>query len=84
VKLLRNARERDSHPSPGREQEWKDALDALRKQDHYILVMVGQAFGGLGSASANGHRVRDFLIYIAVGIGIVLFIVLAAFWKASH
>jgi len=79
--LLKAARERDS--SLNREQEWKDALGALKNEDHYILVMVGQAFG-FGSASAKGHRVRDFLIYIPVGIGVVLIIVLKAFWKARH
>jgi hypothetical protein len=83
VKLLKNARERDSRLSPIREQEWKDALDALKREDHYILVMVGQAFG-FGSTSASGHRARDFLIYIVVGIGIVLLIVLKTLWKASH
>jgi hypothetical protein len=81
--LLRNARDRDRQSSPSREQDWKDALDALKHEDHYILVMVSQAFG-FGSASAGGHRVRDFLIYIVVGIGIVLFIVLKTLWKAHH
>ena len=81
--LLKNARERGRQSSPGQEQDWKDALDALKHEDHYILVMVGQAFG-FGSASAGGHRVRDFLIYIGVGIGIVLFLVLATLWRAHQ
>jgi hypothetical protein len=67
--LLRNARE----------PEWTDALEALKKEDHYILVMVGQAFG-VGSVSADGHRIRDVLIYLGVGIGIVLLLVLKVFW----
>jgi hypothetical protein len=81
--LLKNARDRDRHSSPSREQEWKDALDGLRKEDHYILVMVAQAFG-FGSYSPGGHRVRDFLIYIAVGIGIVLVLFVASLWRANH
>ena len=81
--LLKNARERDRESSPSREQDWKDSLDALKKEDHYILVMVGQAFG-FGSASSGGHRVRDFLIYIAVGIGIVLLLVFASLWRAHQ
>ncbi len=81
--LLKNARGRDRQSSPSREQDWKDALDALKHEDHYILVMVGQAFG-FGSPSAGGHRIRDFLIYIGVGIGIVLFIVLKTLWKAHQ
>ena len=77
--LLKNARDRDRQSSPSREQEWTDAFDALRKEDHYILVMVGQAFG-VGSVSADGHRTRDVLIYLGVGIGIVLLLVLKVFW----
>jgi|SRR5271165_829847 len=81
--LLRNARDRDGKESPGVEQQWKDALDALKKEDHYILVMVSQAFG-VGSASSGGSRVRDFLIYIAIGTGVVLLLVLASLWKSGH
>jgi hypothetical protein len=80
--LLKNAREHDSRPSPGKELQWKDALDALKKEDHYILVMVGQAFG-FGSVPSMGNRARDFRIYIAVGIAL-LFLLLKAFWKARH
>jgi hypothetical protein len=53
VGLLKNARERDSHSSPSGEQEWQDALDALKKEDHYFLVMVGQAFGFTSVASTD-------------------------------
>ena len=81
--LLKNARDRDRHSPPSREPDWKDALDALKHEDHYILVMAGQAFG-FGSASAGGHRVRDFLIYIVVGIGIVLLLVLTTLWRAHQ
>jgi hypothetical protein len=81
--LLRNARDRDGKESPSGEQQWRDALDALKKEDHYILVMVSQAFGA-GSASSGGNRVRDFLIYIAVGTGVVLLLVLVSVWKSGH
>ncbi len=77
--LLKAARDHDEKGSPGGEQQWKDALKALKKEDHYILVMVSQAFGAR-SASSGGNRVRDFLIYIAVGIGVALW----AIWKALH
>jgi hypothetical protein len=83
AKLLKNARDRDNHSSPSREHEWKDALDALKREDHYILVMVSQAFG-FGSAAANGHHVRDLLIYIVVGIGLAVFILLKALSKTHH
>jgi hypothetical protein len=79
--LLKSARVRDEKESLSGVQRWKDALEALRKEDHYILVMVSQAFG---SASGSGSRTRDFLIYIGVGIGIVLCLVLYAFWGARR
>ena len=81
--LLKKARDRDRQSSPSREQDWKDAVDALKKEDHYILVMVGQAFGS-GSAPSGGHRVRDFFIYIGVGVGIVLLLVFAILWGAHR
>lgn len=81
--LLKNARDRDSRLSPNGEQAWKDALDTLKHEDHYILVMVSQAFGS-GSASGGGHRLRDFLIYIAVGVGIVVFLVLISLWRTHQ
>jgi hypothetical protein len=81
--LLRNARDRDSRPSPTREQEWKDALDALKKEDHYILVMVRQAFG-VGLAARGGKRLRDLLVYVAIGVGLVLTVILASMWRTGH
>ena len=81
--LLKNARDHDRQSSPGREQEWKEALDALKNEDHYILVMVSQAFA-LGPASPGGHRERDFLIYIGLGIGIFLVLLFVSFWRAHQ
>ena len=81
--LLRNARDRDARGSPTGEQQWNDALNALKQEDHYILVMVSQAFGA-GSPSGGGHRFRDFLIYMGVGIGLVLLLVLASIWRSGH
>ncbi len=70
--LLKNARAREE----SNEQQWKDALDALRHEDHYILVMIDQAFG----ASTNrSHTVRDFLLYIGIGV----LVVLAILWRAG-
>jgi hypothetical protein len=81
--LLRDARDRDSHPSPVREQQWKDALDVLKKEDHYILVVVRQAFG-VGSAASGGKRLRDLLLYVAIGVGLVLTVILASVWRTGH
>jgi hypothetical protein len=76
AQLLKNARSRDKGDNPGREQEWNDALHALKNEDHYILVMVGQAFGsGLVASSVQTHATRDFLIYVAIGIAVVVVLV---------
>jgi hypothetical protein len=81
--LLRNARTRDQDQSAAQAQQWEDALDTLKKEDHYILVMVQQAFGA-GSATIDKHRVRDFLIYVAIGVGIVLLVILKVVWDTRH
>jgi hypothetical protein len=80
--LLKNARDNDRKPSADAEQQWKDALNALRAEDHYILVMTGQAFG-FGSES-RGSRFRDFLLYISIGVGVVLLLFLWSLWSAKH
>jgi hypothetical protein len=72
VGLLKNARERDRRGSSSQEQTWKDALDALRNEDHYILVMVYCAFPDCRKSLLPTHRVRDYVVYIAVGIAVVL------------
>ena len=51
--LLRKARYPKNHETSVREQDWRDALDALEKEDHYILVMVEQAFGSGTIPRAN-------------------------------
>ena len=81
--LLKKARDRDGKESRNGDQRWEDALDALKKEDHYILVMVDQAFKA-GSASTGENRVRDFVIYIAVGIGVVLLLVLVSVWRSGR
>jgi hypothetical protein len=83
AQLLTSARDRDRNESSDRDQAWKDALDALKKEDHYILVMVAQAFGR-GLTTSKENRLRDFLIYIAVGIGVVLILLLASMWRTGH
>ena len=81
--LLSNAHARDKEESPSKEQMWKDAIDALRKQDHYILVMVTKAFpSGLATSRAKEHRVRDFIIYVAVAVGFVIVLWLYAVYHS--
>ena len=80
--LLKKAREKDRSDSATKEQQWIDALDALKTEDHYILVMVSQAFGR--TAGTKGSRLRDFALYVAIGIGFVLILYLASIWKSGH
>ena len=81
VGLLKNARDRDSRSSPNLEQDWKDALDALKKEDHYILVMLYCAFPEYRKTILPTHRVRDYMIYIAIGIALVLALIGFAAWR---
>lgn len=78
--LLKNARARDGRQSADREQQWTDVLEALRKEDHYILVMTAQAFGS-GSVSGSGNRSGKLLIYIAIGIAMALIFIFEGLLK---
>ena len=80
--LLKKARNRDREQSPEGDQKWEDALNALKDQDHYILVMTGQA-SGRGSVSRSS-RLQDFLIYVALGVGIVLILLLFVLFPNRH
>jgi hypothetical protein len=87
--LLKKARDRDGNESADLERQWKEALDQLREEDHYILIMVDMAFGSRAAfkrraAFGPRNRVRDFLIYVAIGIGVVLILVFASFWSTRH
>jgi len=81
AKLLKSACDRDRKESPSLEQEWQDALQSLRKEDHYILVMVSQAFKP-ETSQGDKHRARDFLIYVVVGIAVVVVLVLFAAYRS--
>lgn len=79
--LLRNARDRDQKQSPIQGQQWTDAIDALKKEDHYILVMVHRAFPEYRKTLVPTHHLRDYLIYIAIGIAVVLTCIGVAEWR---
>jgi hypothetical protein len=77
--LLKRARDHDQR-SDVQGQQWRDAIDALRDEDHYLLVMIYRAFPEYRKAILPTHRVRDYLIYIAIGIGVVFVAIAAAVW----
>ena len=70
--LLKNARNRDRKNSRVGTQQWEDAIDLLRNEDHYILVMVYSAFPEYRKTLLPTHRLRDYVIYIAIGVAVVL------------
>ena len=71
IGLLRRARERDRKESAVQGQQWDEAVDALKAEDHYILVMVYCAFPECRKSILPTHCVRDYAIYIGIGIGVV-------------
>jgi hypothetical protein len=81
TRLLKKARDRDSRSSPQRERVWDDALNALKSEDHYILVMAYRAFPQYRKLLVPTHRVRDYLIYIAIGTALVIICVGVAIWR---
>jgi len=77
--LLRKARDRDQDTL--RAQDWKDALEALKTEDHYILVLAYCAFPDWRKPILPTHRVRGYLIYIAIGIAVVVVCIGVAEWS---
>jgi hypothetical protein len=79
--LLKRASDYDQKQSDIQGLQWRDAIDALKHEDHYILVMIYRAFPEYRKAILPTHRVRDYLIYVAVGVGLVLLIIAVATWS---
>jgi hypothetical protein len=64
--LLRNAYRRNRRESPEGANRWKQAIADLRKEDHYLLVMVDESLE-LSAAMAWG---------IGIGISFVIFLLM--------
>ena len=80
--LFRRARQRDRELSTVQAGQWDESIDALKNEDHYILVMLHAAFPEYGRLISPSHHVRDYVIYIAVGIALVVIIVGLALWRS--
>ena len=79
VSLLKNALKYEG----GSFSEYREAREALRQQDHYIGVMVEEAFG-VEEAIGSDLRLRspkDVLLLIASGIAVVALLLLAIWFK---
>jgi hypothetical protein len=81
IGLLKKARDRDAEQSLAQGQQWEDAIHALKDEDHYILVMVYRAFPQFRKTMLPTHRVRDYVIYVAIGIAVVLVVIGIATWS---
>jgi len=76
--LLQRAREHDVAQSPAAGQQWNDAIESLKSEDHYILVMLYCAFPGDRQLLLPTHRVRDFVLYVAISFALVALLVVVA------
>jgi hypothetical protein len=81
VRLLRGARARDLEQSIQFKDMWNDAISALKREDHYLLVMVYRAFPEYRKAIMPTHHTRDYLIYIAIGMALVCLCIGNAEWS---
>jgi len=75
--LLHNALERNRRESPDAERRWKQAITDLRKEDHYLLVMVDQASR---SVRPPGDQIKLW----STGIAVVGVLVAAALLTAKY
>jgi hypothetical protein len=71
AQLVRHARARTRKENPQELEDWKDAIGILSKEDHYILVMLGE--GGISVPTPPGipsvwrfFGTMGFLILLAV------------------
>lgn len=71
-RLIRNAYERDRKESPETPRRWKEAIRALQKEDHYILVMVDQALSKI-RPPGDIWRLIGTAVAITAVLGILIF-----------
>src|ERR1700733_735739 len=73
--LIRDARKRAKEESPDSEGRWKEALADLSKEDHYILVMVGDRIGAGAVPRPPHDRLKLFataLAVVVIGVGLTI------------
>jgi hypothetical protein len=81
IGLLKNARIRELAPSAQQMEMWNDAISTLKQEDHYLLVLIYCAFPDYRKAILPTHRMRDYMIYIAIGIAVVCLAIGVALWR---
>ncbi len=76
--LAKDVYRRDRNESAVLQERWADALAALSQEDHYVGVLLPQT-----PSTGRPARLLDFMKYIAIAIGIVLVITIAAILSAK-
>jgi hypothetical protein len=82
--LLKAAYKRDCD-IPQERERYREAMQELKKGDHYIVVMADDALasGRLGIPELRTHRVRDLLIYVASALALIGALVAISMWRAG-
>jgi hypothetical protein len=70
ARLIKQAYQRDCTASKGNSGRWFDEITALSKEDHYILVMVGQA-----RLRKPGDTIRFVVACVGIGIALAAFLI---------
>lgn len=76
-KLAREARKRARKDAPQDVKSWSDAIRILRKEDHYISVM-------LGHPTAPRHPFVDLLRAVGTGLALSAIFAFVAIFLQSH
>ncbi len=63
--LIRNAYDRAKKESQSETERWKEAIRILRKEDHYLLVMIDEALGKFGIWGRNFQNIFQWIGTIA-------------------
>ena len=77
--LAKEVYQRDRTESPVLRERWASAPTALSEEDHYVSVLLPTTTSDAGPA-----RLADFIKYIAIAIGIVLVITIAAVLSGKY
>ena len=70
--LIRNAYDRTKKESQSETERWKEAIRMLRKEDHYLLVMIDAALGKFGIRDRKFQNIPEW-------IGTIAFVVFIAY-----
>lgn len=76
--LIRSAYNSDIHNDPALGQEYHAAYHRLKQGDHYLLVMIEQAFQGLNATIKSETGLKDKLLLILASLGVTLVPFIAA------